>query len=150
MFICWASLVVQMVKNQSEMWETWVWFLGWEDPLEEGMATHSSNLAWRIPMDRVAWWAKSMRSQRVEHNWPTKQRVYVNSSNFCFLRFFFDVDHFYEVFIEFLTVLLLFCVLVFWLWNTDVSVTVSRFCLGQLQVVGLLDAVQQHGTFTDL
>ena len=37
--------------------ETWVSSLGWEDPLEEGMATHSSILAWRIPMDRGAWWA---------------------------------------------------------------------------------------------
>ena len=37
------------------MWETWVWSLGWEDPLEEGMATHSSILAWRIPMDRGTW-----------------------------------------------------------------------------------------------
>ena len=53
----WASLVAQMVKNLPAMWETWVRPLGWEDPLEEGMATHSSILAWRIPMDRGAWWA---------------------------------------------------------------------------------------------
>ena len=39
------------------MRETWVQSLGWEDPLEEDMATHSSILAWRIPMDRGAWWA---------------------------------------------------------------------------------------------
>ena len=39
------------------MRETWVPPLGWEDPLEEGMATHSSILAWRIPKDRGAWWA---------------------------------------------------------------------------------------------
>ena len=44
-----------MVKNPSTMWETWVRTLGWEDPLEEGMGTHSSILAWRIPMDRGAW-----------------------------------------------------------------------------------------------
>ena len=37
------------------MQETWVQFLGWDEPLEEGMATHSSTLAWRIPMDRGAW-----------------------------------------------------------------------------------------------
>ena len=37
--------------------ETWVLSLGWEDPLEEGMATYSSIVAWRIPMDRGAWWA---------------------------------------------------------------------------------------------
>ena len=53
----WNILVFQMVKNLPAMWETWVRSLGWEDPLEEGMATHSSTLAWRIPMDRGAWWA---------------------------------------------------------------------------------------------
>ena len=50
-----ASLVAQMVKNLIAMQETWVQSLGWEDPLEEGTATHSSILAWRIPMDREAW-----------------------------------------------------------------------------------------------
>ena len=45
----WASLVAQLVKNLPAMQETWVRPLGWEDPLEEGMATHSSILAWRIP-----------------------------------------------------------------------------------------------------
>ena len=49
------SLVAQMVKNPPAMRETWVRSLGWEDALEEGMATHSSILAWRIPMDRGAW-----------------------------------------------------------------------------------------------
>ena len=44
-----ASLVAQLVKNPPAMQETWVKFLGWEDPLEEGVATHSSILAWRIP-----------------------------------------------------------------------------------------------------
>ena len=53
----WASLVAQMVKNPPAMQETWVHSLGWEDPLVEGMATHSSILAQRIPMDREAWWA---------------------------------------------------------------------------------------------
>ena len=43
-------------KESPAMWETWVQSLGWEDPLEKGMATHSSTLAWRIPMDRGAWW----------------------------------------------------------------------------------------------
>ena len=52
-----ASLVAQMVKNSPAMRETWVQSLGWEDPLEEDMATHSSILAWRIPVDRGAWWA---------------------------------------------------------------------------------------------
>ena len=55
----WASLVAQLVKNPPAMWETWVRFLGWEDPLEKGKATHSSIRAWRIP------WTKSMGLQRV-------------------------------------------------------------------------------------
>ena len=45
----WASLVAQTVKNLPAMWETWVRSLGWEDPLEMGLATRSSILAWRIP-----------------------------------------------------------------------------------------------------
>ena len=45
----WASLVTQIEKNSPEMWETWGQSLDWEDPLEEGMATHSDILAWRIP-----------------------------------------------------------------------------------------------------
>ena len=45
----WASTVAQLVKNPPAMQETWVQSLGWEDPLEEGRATHSSILAWRIP-----------------------------------------------------------------------------------------------------
>ena len=51
----WASLAAQTVKNPPAMRETWVRSLGWEDPLEKGMATHSSILAWSIPMGRGAW-----------------------------------------------------------------------------------------------
>ena len=50
----WASLVTQLVKNPPAMWETWVRFLGWEDPLEKGKAAHSSIPAWRMPWTRVA------------------------------------------------------------------------------------------------
>ena len=49
--------MVQMVKNPPAVWETWIRSLGGEDPLEEGMATYSSILAWRIPMNRGAWQA---------------------------------------------------------------------------------------------
>ena len=48
-------LLAQTVKNLPAMWETWVPSLGWKDLLEDGMATHFSILAWRIPMDRGAW-----------------------------------------------------------------------------------------------
>ena len=51
----WASLVAQLEKNLPAMQEIWVQSLGWE----KGMATHSSSLAWRLPMDREAWWATS-------------------------------------------------------------------------------------------
>ena len=54
-YSCFDSLVAQVVMNPLAMWETWVQSLGWEDPLEKRKATHSSILAWRIPMDRGAW-----------------------------------------------------------------------------------------------
>ena len=59
----WASLVAQMVKNLPAMQETWVRSLGWEDPLEKGMVTHSSILAWRIPWTEEPGGLQSMGSQ---------------------------------------------------------------------------------------
>ena len=61
----WASLVTQLVKNPPPMQETWVPSLGEEDPLEKGMATHSSILAWRIPCTEESGVLQSMGSQRV-------------------------------------------------------------------------------------
>ena len=58
-----ASMVAQTVKNPPVMRETWIQSLGWEGPLEKGMATHSSILAWRIPMDRGACGLQSIVSQ---------------------------------------------------------------------------------------
>ena len=52
-----------MVKNLPAMRETWVQSLGWEDPLEMGKATHSSILAWRIPLDRGAWQVTKSQTQ---------------------------------------------------------------------------------------
>ena len=66
-----ASLVAQMVKNLPAMQETQVWSLDQEDPLEEGMATHSSILAWRIPWTEELGWLQSMGSQGVGHDWAT-------------------------------------------------------------------------------
>ena len=59
-----ASRLARLVKNPPAMWGPWVWSLGWEDPLEEGMATHSSILAWRIP-----WTVYCVGRQRVRYNW---------------------------------------------------------------------------------
>ena len=57
-----------MVKNLSAMQETWVRSLGWDDPLEKGMVTHSSILAWRIPRTEKSGGLHSIGSQRVGHD----------------------------------------------------------------------------------
>ena len=62
----WVSLVAQLVRNPPAIGETWGRSLGWEDSLEEGMATHSNILAWRIPKDRGAWRAAV---HRVRKSW---------------------------------------------------------------------------------
>ena len=63
-----ASLVAQMVKNMPAIQKTWVQLLSQEDPLEKGMATHSSILAWRIPRTEEPGELQSMGSQRVGHD----------------------------------------------------------------------------------
>ena len=63
-----ASLAAQIVKNLSAMWETSVQSLSWEDPLEMGMATLSSILAWEIPWTEEAGGLKSTGSQRARHD----------------------------------------------------------------------------------
>ena len=60
--------VPQMVKNLPAMQETWVRSLGWEDPLEKGMATHSSILAWRIPWTEETSGLESMVLQKARYN----------------------------------------------------------------------------------
>ena len=57
-----------MVKNHSEMQETQVQSLGWEDPLEKGMATHSSILAWKMPWTEEPGELQSMKLQRIRHD----------------------------------------------------------------------------------
>ena len=64
----WASLVAQMVKNLPVMQETWIGFLGQEDPLEKGMAAHFSVPAWRIPWTEEPGGRQSMELQRVGHD----------------------------------------------------------------------------------
>ena len=65
----WASLVTQLVKNLPAMQEIQVWSLSRDDPLEEGMATHSSSLAWRVPWTEEPGGLQSLRSHRVRHDW---------------------------------------------------------------------------------
>ena len=57
-----ASFVAQLVRNPPAMLETWVWSLGWKDPLEEGKATHSGILAWRIPCPNISLWSYDILS----------------------------------------------------------------------------------------
>ena len=66
--------MAQAVKNLPAMRETWVWFLGWEDPLEKGMATHPSVLAWRIPWTEEP--GRLMGSKRVRHDRTTKHSTF--------------------------------------------------------------------------
>ena len=67
----WVSLAAQAVRNLPAMRETQVWSLGWENPLEKGMALHSSTPAWRIPWTEKPGGLQSMGSQRVRHDWAT-------------------------------------------------------------------------------
>ena len=67
----WTSLVAQTVKRLPTMPETRVQSLGWEDPLEKEMATHSSSRAWKIPWTEKPGRLQSMGSQRVRHDWVT-------------------------------------------------------------------------------
>ena len=66
-----TSLVAQTIKCLPTTWKTWVWSLGWEDPLEKEMTTHSSILAWKIPSTKDPGRLQSMGSQSVRHNWAT-------------------------------------------------------------------------------
>ena len=63
-----ASLAAQMIKNLPALWETWVQFLGQEDPLEKEMAIHSSTLAWKIPWTEEPDRLQSLGLQRVRHD----------------------------------------------------------------------------------
>ena len=74
-------LVAQMVKNLPAVWETWVPSLARENPLEEGMATHCSILAWRIPWTEEPGGLQSIASQRVGHNWATQTFTFALYNN---------------------------------------------------------------------
>ena len=70
-----TSLVAQRIKHLPAMQATWVRSLGWENPLEKEMATHSSILAWRIPWTEEPGGLQSTGSQRVGHNWAIKHII---------------------------------------------------------------------------
>ena len=70
--------MAQIVKNLPAMQETWIQFLSQEDPLEKGMATHSSILTWRIPWTWELGRLQSMGSQRVRGDWVTNNFTFTN------------------------------------------------------------------------
>ena len=78
----WVSQVSQMVKNLPAVQETGVPSLGWEDPLEKGMGTHSSILAWRILWTESGG-LQSMESQRVRHDWATNTHTHTHTPKTC-------------------------------------------------------------------
>ena len=84
-FMYWVTLGLpwwcRQCKASAAMQESWVWSLGWEDPLEKGMATHSSILAWRTPWTEEPGGLPPVRSQRVRHNWETFTFTSFHSSN---------------------------------------------------------------------
>ena len=77
-FYTWASLAAQTVKNLPAIPETQVQFLGQEDPLEKGMATHSNILAWRIPWTEEPDGLQFMGSQRVRHDLVTNTHTCIH------------------------------------------------------------------------
>ena len=74
----WASLVAQPVKNQPSMQETWAWSVGQWDSLGKGMATHSSILAWRIPLTEEPGGLQSMGLWRVRYDWATNTHTHTH------------------------------------------------------------------------
>ena len=72
-----TSLVAQMVKHLSTMWETQVQSLGWEDPLEKEMAIHSRTIAWKIPWTEEPGRLQSVGLQRVRHDWATSLQSHI-------------------------------------------------------------------------
>ena len=75
----WVSLVAQMVKNLLAVQETWFWTLGWEDPLEKGVTTYSSILAWRIPWTEEPGGLQSMGLQGVRQDWATNTHTHTHT-----------------------------------------------------------------------
>ena len=78
-------LVLKTVKNLSAVWETWVQSLGWEDPLEKGMATHSSILDWEIPWTEEPSGLQFMGLQTVGHGWATNTHTHTHTDLYTYI-----------------------------------------------------------------
>ena len=101
-FACqWASLMALMVKNPPAMWVTWSQSLGWEDPLEKGIPTHSSILAWKNSMGIGAWWAivhgvakSQTRLSNQTHTKTNQKRHYIQFCSHSIRYYFHNVFNF--------------------------------------------------------
>ena len=136
MLIYWASLVAQMVKNPPAMWETWVWSLGWEDSLEEGMATHSSirpgKSLWTEEPGRLQF----MGPQRVGLDWATKHSAFLHTTETpyvfnilctCFVHLFcFWLPEYFKAFSKPLTAFQL-CVHLWNIWIFSYTTLIPLF-----------------------
>ena len=87
--------VAQAIKNLSAMQNIWVQSLGWEDPLEKEMATHSSILAWRIPWTEEPGGLQSIGSQRVGHDWVTNTSAFNGSYPKDVRQWIFFIESYY-------------------------------------------------------
>ena len=95
-----SSLVAQRLKCLPAMWESWVWPLGREDPLEKEMATHSSILAWRIPWAEEPGGLQSMGLQRVGHDWATSLFTFLQNFKPLLLKSVFNESIVYCIHLE--------------------------------------------------
>ena len=110
-----ASFMAQRLKRLPAMWETQVWSLGWEDPLEKEMAIHSSIFAWKIPWRKEPGSLQSTGSQRVGHDWATSLSL---SSMFQF----FNINgHFQEN------------IKTYWTEQSTIKIYHSVFCISSVQ-----------------
>ena len=125
-----GSPMAQMVKCLPAMWETQVWSLGWEDPLEKEMAAHSGILAWKIPWTEEPGRLQSMGWQRVGHNWATSLSLIekTKTKNNTLLEFSLMIKLYsiwelstYALLKEFRTGTSKYAALVYWLfWAEDI------------------------------
>ena len=89
-----AFYLAQVVKNMPAMWETWVWSLGWKDPLKKGKTTHSSTVTQRIPWTEKLDSLQFIGLQRVGHGWVTKHTAFYYLVNYIFE--FFKLEHLFK------------------------------------------------------
>ena len=107
--VSWSSLVAQIIKTLPSMQETQVQSLGQRDPLENGMATHSSTFAWRISWTEKPGGLQSMGLQRVGHDWASNTLIY-------FKKWKYDASNFVLLFSRLMWLFMMFCGFI-WIWE---------------------------------